>query len=102
VFDRPAARIVLVLVEVIGRRQLSGSVDRDDVEDLLTGALGATGEVTGAGVGWGMWHLGIEASVDAGQVERVFQRLVATLVAENLGWVVLQVEGRGRLAEELG
>jgi len=93
---------VLVLVEVIGRRQLSGSVDRDDVEDLLTGALGATGEVTGAGVGSGMWHLGIEASVDAGQVERVFQRLVATLVAENLGWVVLRVEGRGRLAEELG
>ncbi len=101
-FDRPAARVVLVLVEVIGRRQLAGSVDRDDVEDLLTGALGATGEVTGAGVGSGMWHLDIEASVDAGQVERVVQRLVAALVAENLGWVVLRVEGRGRLAEELG
>jgi hypothetical protein len=51
-----------------------------------------------------MWHLDIEASVDAGQVERVVQRLVAALVAENLGWVVLRVEGQssGRLAEELG
>jgi hypothetical protein len=60
--------------------------------------------VTGARVGSGMWHLDIGASVNAGQVERVVQRLVAALVAENLGWVVLRVEGQssGRLAEELG
>jgi hypothetical protein len=60
--------------------------------------------VTGARVGSGMWHLDIGASVNAGQVERVVQRLVAALGAENLGWVVLRVEGQssGRLAEELG
>ncbi|GAB3836590.1 hypothetical protein ACFPIJ_22770 [Dactylosporangium cerinum] len=81
-----------MFIEVIGKQPLPDGVDRDDVEDLLTSALGADGEVTGAGVGMGRWNLDVEVSADSEQFQRVLRRLAIALVDHNLGWVLLRPE----------
>jgi hypothetical protein len=92
-----------MFIEVIGNHQLPDDVDRDDVEDLLTTALGADGEVTGAGSGSGRWHLDVEVSFDADQLPHVVRRLATALLGQDLGWVVLrpEYEDTGKSAREL-
>ncbi|WP_238011683.1 hypothetical protein KZZ52_14360 [Dactylosporangium sp. AC04546] len=92
-----------MLIEVIGDRSLPDDVDRDDVEDLLTSVLGVDGEVTGAGVGMGGWHLDVEVSADPEQIERVIRGLAIALVGQDLGWVVLrpEYEETGEPAQDL-
>jgi len=85
-------RVTGMLIEVIGNRSLPDDVDRDDVEDLLTSVLGADGEVTGAGVGMGQWHLDVEVSAGPEQFKRVIRGLAIALVGQNLGWVMLRAE----------
>ncbi|WP_351226807.1 hypothetical protein [Streptomyces sp. NPDC002133] len=56
------------------------SIDRDEVEDALTEAFAADGEITGAGSGMGRSHLDLEvaAGVDRGEaVERARAALAA-------------------------
>jgi hypothetical protein len=92
-----------VFIEVIGRRSLPDRFDRDDVEDLLAGALGTDGEVTGAGTGETGWHLDIEILDDAPDSQQVLRRLALALVEKNLGWIVLRSEQElsGRPAQEI-
>ena len=92
-----------MFIEVIGRQPLPEDLDRDDVEDLLSTALGADGEVTGAGTGSGRWHLDIDLAVGTTEVPRVVDRLAAALVAQDLGWVLLRREDEdaGRMAQDL-
>ncbi len=92
-----------MFVEVVGGRRLPDGVDRDDVEDLLVDALGADGEVTGAGTGSTGWHLDVEIDIDAARLPQVLQRLAAALVTQNLGWVTLRSEHEptGKAARDL-
>jgi hypothetical protein len=83
---------MLVFIEVIGPQPLPDDVDRDDVEDLLVAALGGDGEVTGAGSGSGRWHLDVEVSTGIEEFQPVLQRLAATLVNHDLGWIILRPE----------
>jgi len=84
-----------MFVEVIGTRPLPDDVDRDDVEDLLTDALGPDGEVTGAGSGAGSgagrWNLDVEVS---GPFFAALTRMAVALVAHDLGWVLLRPESQ--------
>jgi hypothetical protein len=92
-----------MFIEVVGDRALPEVLDRDDVEDLLADRLGDNGEVTGAGVGMGRWHLDIEVNATVESLTDVVSRLAQALVDEGLGWVSLRVEGQqaGQPAAEL-
>jgi hypothetical protein len=92
-----------MFIEVIGRGPLPDDIDRDDIEDVLVDALGADGEVTGAGTGDSGWNLDVEVDPDAVHPLKVLKRLAAALVAQSLGWVILRPEHEvdGRTALDL-
>ena len=86
-------RVTSMFIEVIGDRPLPDDTDRDDVEDLLVAVLGGRGEVTGAGIGMGRWHLDVEVSAGSDQLTRVLRDLAIALVNQDLDWLVLRPEG---------
>ncbi|GAA1404139.1 hypothetical protein ACFQZ4_50980 [Catellatospora coxensis] len=77
--------------EIIGRAALPDCVDRDDVEDAITAALGSDGEVTGAGTGDGGWHLDVEVHA-AGDPALSAATIAGTLCRMDLGWVAVRHE----------
>lgn len=77
--------------EIIGHRHLPDSVDRDDIEDAITAALGSDGEVTGAGTGERGWHLDVEVYT-AGDPASSAATIASTLCGLDLGWVAVRHE----------
>lgn len=95
--------IARMFIEVIGRGPLPDDIDRDDVENLLADALGADGEVTGAGTSETGWNLDVDLEPDVVHPLQVMRRLAAALVDQDLGWVILRPEHEadGRTALDL-
>lgn len=83
-----------MFAEIVFSGGLPGALDRDDIEEALTEALGADGEVTGAGVGVQTCNLDVESAgpVDAG----TFLRTIAeTLVNLGVGEIARLNLGHG-------
>jgi hypothetical protein len=71
-------------------------VDRDDVEDTLSAALGPYGDVTGAGTGIDGANLDLDVDPDVGRVE-VLGRIFAALNRLQLGDSVRVRPGDGQV-----
>jgi hypothetical protein len=88
-----------MFIEIVGESALLEELDldRDDVEDAITDALGEDGEVTGAGIGIGpgfpRWNLDVQLNNDVANTATVI-RLAKALIQLGLGTVRIRPEGR--------
>ena len=89
-----------MFIEIVGESALLDQLDldRDDVEDAITDALGGDGEVTGAGTGMAPgfpgWNLDVEVKDAAANLATV-RRLAKALIRLGLGSVRIRTEGHG-------
>jgi hypothetical protein len=87
-----------MFIEIVGDSALIDQLDldRDDVEEAITDALGKDGQVTGAGIGLAAdnpeWNLDVELEPDAAEGPAI-ARAAQALIRLGLGTVRIRPEG---------